>query len=233
MKNFEVEKLLVNVSSILAMLGAVNINKDNAAIHAETLKTARAKLDKLQALRQDEVYWKALSPEEQRVLMTNAQNIWQTHQELVKELDFLDISKQPTFISNAVSELNHAFLLLEWLSEEMGKSGRTILPTLITLRAKTFDGGKYRNQIDSLYSELEAQGHDFYVDHVQATEVVKLDNNYPMLIPICDHLTVSAVWLRKERERLTTEALPELKVIKLPEEIKPEVLNQPEKELKN
>jgi hypothetical protein len=232
MKNNELEHLLVNVSQILAMMGAVNINKENAAIHAETLKTARAKLDKLQALRQDEVYWKSLSPEEQRVLMTNAQNLWETATALIKELDFLDISKQPTFLSSAVSELNHGYLLLEWLSEEIGKSGRTILPHLPSLRPDTFDKGKYRNQIDTLYSDLEAVGHDFWVDHVIGTGADQTEE-YPMLIPIADHLTTAAIWLKREKERMLTESLPELKIIKLPEEVKPEVPTAPEKELKN
>jgi hypothetical protein len=236
MKNNQIESLLVNVSQILAMMGAVNINKENAAIHADTLKTARAKLDKLQALRQDEVYWKSLSPIEQKTMMENAQNIYQVHQELVKELDFLDLSKQPTFVSNAVNELNHAFLLIEWLSGEIGKSGRTILPHLPSLRAETFDKGKYKNQIDTLYSDLEAIGHDFWVDHVineESLDITSVAAGYPMLIPICDHLTVAACWLKKEKERLLTEALPELKVIKLPEEVKPEIPIAPEKELKN
>jgi hypothetical protein len=229
MKNNQLESLLVNVSQILAMMGTVNINKENAAIHAATLKTARTKLDKLQALRQDEVYWKSLSPEEQRVLMVNAQNIWEVHQKLVKELDYLDISKQPTFLSSAVSELNHGFLLLEWLSEEIGKSGRTILPHLPSLRADTFDKGKYRNQIDTLYSDLEAIGHDFYQDFIKTGNAI----NGLMLIPICDHLTVAACWLNKEKQRLLTEELPKLEKIELPEEVKPEIPIAPEKELKN
>jgi hypothetical protein len=236
MKNEQLEKLLVNVSQILAMMGAVNINRDNAAIHAATLKIARGKLDKLQALRQDEVYWKSLSPAEQKAMMENAQSIYQVHNELVKELDYLDMSKQPTFVSSAVSELNHAFLLIEWLSSEIGKSGRTILPYLPSLRADTFDKGKYKNQIDTLYSDLEAVSHDFWVDHVigkESLDEASVAAGYPMLIPICDHLTVAACWLGKEKERLVTEALPELKVIKLPEEIKPEVPVAPEKELKN
>ena len=226
MKNFEIEKLLVNVSEILTMLGAVNINREAIATHAATLKAARTKLDKLQKIRQDEEAWKVLSPEEQRVMMTNAQNFYPVHQELVKELDYLDMSKQPMLVSSAVNSLNHAFLLLEWLSEEVGKSGRTILPHLISLRASTFDKGKYKNQIDSLYSELEAVGHDFYVEHVVGTDQL-------MLIPICNHLVVAACFLQKEKQRLLTEDLPEIKIIKLPEEVKPEIPGSPEKEFKD
>ena len=238
MKNFEIEKLLVNVSQIIAMMKGVNINKDSITVHAAAIKVVRNKLDKWQSQYQNEEERKKLSLPEQQTLMTNAQNFWQVHEELRKELDYLDMTKQPSNVANALNELTYAYLLLEWLSDFVGKSGRTILPHLTSLRANTFDGGKYKNQIDSLYSEVEAQGHDFYVDHVVLKDLVDnieicRANREPMLIPICDHLTVAACWLGKEKERLVTEALPELKVIKLPEEIKPEVPVAPEKELKN
>jgi hypothetical protein len=117
----------------------------------------------------------------------------------------------------------------------VGKSGETILPHLVSLRPKTFEGGKYKNQIDSLYSEVEAQAHDFYVDRVQ-----DVAGYMPMVIPICDHLTLAACWLGKEKQRLLTEALPEIKIIKIPEEVLPEAPKGPEdtekdkiKDLKN
>ena len=236
MKNNQIESLLTNVGTILNMINGLNINRDSIAIHSATHKEASIKFEALREKRQNEEYWKTLSQEEQRVMMENAQNLYGVLEELRKEIDYLDMSKQPTFISNAVSELNHAFLLLEWLSEEVGKSGRTILPKFTALRTDTFDKGKYKNQIDSLYSELEAIGHDFYVDHVFNDESLTVEDvagGYPMLIPIADHLITSACWLSKEKQRLLTEALPELKVIKMPEEVKPTVPASPEVELKN
>jgi hypothetical protein len=233
MKNTQIESLLTNAGTILNMMNGLNINRDSIAIHSATHKEASIKFEALREKRQNEEYWKTLSQEEQRVMMENAQNLYGVLEELRKEIDYLDMSKQPTFISNAVSELNHAFLLLEWLSEEVGKSGRTILPKFTALRTDTFDKGKYKNQIDSLYSELEAIGHDFYVDHIRVVDLT-IYPEYPMLIPIADHLITSACWLNKEKQRLLTEALPELKVIKMPEEVKPTVPASPEVEtLKN
>jgi hypothetical protein len=234
MKNNQIESLLTNAGTILNMMNGLNINRDSIAIHSATHKEASIKFEALREKRQNEEYWKTLSQEEQRVMMENAQNLYGVLEELRKEIDYLDMSKQPTFISNAVSELNHAFLLLEWLSEEVGKSGRTILPKFTALRTNTFDKGKYKNQIDSLYSELEAIGHDFYVDHIHVPEDQLGIGVELMLVPIADHLITSACWLNKEKQRLLTEALPELKVIKMPEEVKPTVPASPEVEtLKN
>ena len=228
MKNNEIEFLMVNVGQIINMINAMSIHKDAVAIHSSMLKEARTKLDKWKEKFQNEEYKAKLSPAEQKAILDNAQAMYQVHQELVKELDYLDMSKHTAFVTNAVNELTHGFLLLEWLSGEVGKSGRTILPKHIALRADTFDKGKYKNQIDSLYSELEAIGHDLYVDHIQVPGNQLAFTADHMLIPICDRITVAACWLLKEKQRLTTEALPELRIIKLPEEIVPEVPAAPE-----
>lgn len=231
MKANEIEFLLVNVGQIINMMNGLSIHKEAVVTHTSTLKEARAKLDHWKELFQNEEYKSKLSPVEQKAILDNAQAMYNVHQELVKELDYLDMTKHTTFFTNAVNELTHGFLLLEWLSGEVGKSGRTILPKHISLRVDTFDKGKYKNQIDSLYSELEAISHDLYVDHIIGDESMREESvktGYPMLIPICDRLTVAACWLQKEKQRLTTEALPELKVIKLPKEIVPEVPVSPE-----
>jgi hypothetical protein len=226
MKNNEIESLLVNVGQIINMMNSININKDVIAVHTAMLKEARIKLDKWKEKFQNEDYKAKLSPAEQKAILDNAQAMYQVHQELVKELDYLDMSKHTTFVTNAVNELTHGFLLLEWLSGEVGKSGRIILPKHIALRANTFDKGKYKNQIDSLYAELETISHDLYIDHIMGVPCA--EDARPMLIPICDRLTVTACWLLKEKQRLTTEALPELRVIKLPKEIIPEIPAAPE-----
>lgn len=229
MKANEIEFLLVNVGQIINLMNGLSIHKEAVLTHTSTLKEARTKLDKWKELFQDESYKATLSPVEQKAILDNAQAMYNVHQELIKELDYLDMTKHTTFFTNAVNELTHGFLLLEWLSEEVGKSGRTILPHHTALRADTFDKGKYQNQVNSLYSELEALSHDFYQDHVMSPDHVNYYlNTLPMLIPICDRLTVAACWLKKEKQRLTTEALPELKVIKLPKEIVPEVPESPE-----
>jgi hypothetical protein len=234
MKNLEIEKLLVNVSQIITLMKGVNINKEAIVTHAATIKAARTKLDKWRLQYQNEEERKKLSPAEQQTMMTNAQNFWQVHEELRKELDYLDMTKQPSNVANALNELTYAFLLLEWLSDFVGKSGRTILPHLTSLRAGTFNDGKYKNQIDSLYSEVEAIGHDFYVDQIVGTGEDQ-GNEYPMLIPICDHLTLAGCFLQKEKERILVEPIPETKIIKLPEVVVTPVPTGPVdvKDLKN
>jgi hypothetical protein len=222
MKSRELSFLMQNISQIINLLRTVNINHDAVLTHAATSKLALAKLDKLKAQYQDEELMKTLSPAEQQAILKNAQNAYGVFEELRKELEYLDLSKQPTFLASASHELEKAYLLIEYLLEFMGKTGETILPKLAVMNPKTFEGGKYKNQIDSLYSEVEAQAHDFYVDHASsgAEEL--------MVIPISGHLTLAACWLNKEKLRLTTEALPEIKVIKLPEDVLPEVPKAPE-----
>jgi hypothetical protein len=222
MKNRELAFLLQNVTAVLNLTKGLNINKDAIATHAANLALARKRLDGYTEQYKNQEYMKTLSPAEQQCLQKNAQALYGTHEELRKELEFLDMTKTTTFVSKALNELEHAFLLIEWLLEEIGKTGETILPHLTCIRAATFDKGKYKNQIDSLYSELEAISYDFYKDHVQPFQMIEKEMA-PMLIPISDHLTVAACWLGKEKERLLTEALPELKVIKLPEETVPEI----------
>jgi hypothetical protein len=235
MKSRELSFLMQNISQIINLLRTVNINHDAVLTHAATSKLALAKLDKLKAQYQDEELMKTLSPAEQQAILKNAQNAYGVFEELRKELEYLDLSKQPTFLASASNELEKAYLLIEYLLEFMGKTGETILPKLAVMNPKTFEGGKYKNQIDSLYAEVEAQAHDFYVDHVQGEvviqnplKVMKGFINTPMLIPISGHLTLAACWLGKEKLRLTTEALPEIKVIKLPEDVLPEVPKAPE-----
>lgn len=228
MKDNQIESLQANVSQVINLIKNVNFNKEAVLTHSATLKQIRTKLDSWQTQYQNEEERKKLSPEEQKTMMDNAQNFYATHQELVKELDFLDMTKHPAFLSNALNELTYAFLLIEWLSNFEGKSGRTILPKLIAIKVNQFDGGKYKNQIDSLYTEVEAIGHDFYIDHVCVSA-----DEIPMLIPISNHLTLAGCFLEKEKERLLTETVPETKVIKIPEELKPEIPEGPKADIKD
>jgi len=224
MKSNEIEFLLANSGQVLNLINGVSITKEAVAVHSSTLKTVRGKLDKLKEQYTNQEYMKTLSPPESKVITDNAQNLFKTMQDLQKELEYLDLSKQPAFLTNAVNELTHAYLLIEWLSETIGKSGRTVLPHLSCIKPDVFDKGKYKNQIDTLYSELEATSFDFYTDHVEIAD----GPSYTMLVPISDHLITAACWLRKEKERLLTEALPEINVIKIPDEVFPEIPKAPE-----
>jgi len=226
MKSREIAILFTNTSQIINLLRTVNINNDAIAIHSITLKSVSVKLDQWREQNQDQEYMKTLSPPENAAFFKNANNFYGVHQELVKELEYLDLSKQPTFLTSAANELDKAYLLLEYLLDFVGKTGETILPHLTALRPKTFEGGRYKNKIDSLYAEVEAQANDFYIDHVTGQNIATY---IPMLIPICDHYTLAACYLQKEKERLLTEALPEVKKIEVPKIELPEIPAAPEK----
>jgi len=227
MKSRELAFLFANVTLVANLTRDLNINKDAIAIHAANLAIVIKRLDGYSEQYKNQEYMKTLSPAEQQCLRTNAQALYNTHEEIRKELEFLDLSKSTTFVSKAINELEHAFLLIEWLQDETGKTGETILPHLTCIKIATFAKGKYKNQIESLYSELEAISYDFYKDHVQPFQLLT-DETCPLLTSIADHLIVASCWLKKEKERLLTEALPELKVINLPKETTPEVPSGPE-----
>jgi hypothetical protein len=229
----EISQLLANVAQVTNFTKSLNINKEAIIQHSLTLKAATIKLEKWQKMYQDEEIRKTLSIEEQRVLMDNARSLYGVHDQLTKELDYLDMSKLPTFVSRAIVELEHAFLLIEWLLETVGKTGETILPHLTCIREKNWEGGKYKNKIDSLATELEAISYDFYQDHTSLYAVETNSNAYPILVPIADHIIVASCWLQKEKARLLTESIPEIKKIELPAEKVPEIPVGPAKDLKN
>jgi len=228
MKAREIKFLKVNIEQIINLIRLVNINKEAIDTHTSMLTTVRTKLDKYQKEYQDKEYMKTISPAEQKCILDNAQALYETYQILSKEIEYLDLSKQPLFVTNAIKDLEQAYLLIEWFLETEGEPGDILIPHLTSLRPNTFEKGKYKNQIDSLYSEMEAQSHDFYVDHAEPPKDLNTFIAQPIVLAISSSLILSSMWLQKEKERLLTEAIPETRVIKLPEEILPEVPTGPE-----
>jgi hypothetical protein len=216
----ELTQLLVNIGQIDTLVKSLNINKEAMDTHAATIKAARIRLDKYSEQFHDAEYLKTLSPAEQKCLSDNAQALFRVHNEIQKELDYLDMTKTPIFVTKAANELDHLYLLLDYIIEFRGKTGETILPHLKSIKVKDFEKGKYKQQVYNLCVETETQANDFL-------DLTDPDND--MMIPIIfDHLAVIYMWIKKEDERLKTEALPEIKVFKLPEEIVPEVPKGPE-----
>jgi hypothetical protein len=191
MTSREITQLLVNVAQVTNFTKSLNINKEAIITHTATLKVVQTKLDGYTTKYQDENYRKTLSIPEQRVLMDNAKNLYEVHEQLRKELDYLDMSKITSFVSHAINELEHAFLLIEWFQESIGKNGEIILPHLTCIREKTWNEGKYKNKIDSLYLELEAISYDFYQDHVKNDGFTPSDPR--ILIPIADRASQSSL----------------------------------------
>jgi hypothetical protein len=215
----ELTQLQVNIGQIDTLVKGLNINKEAMDTHAATIKAARIRLDKYSEQFHNQDYLKTLSPAEQKCLSDNAQALFKVHNEIKKELDYLDMTKTPIFVTKAMNELDHLYLLLDYTIELRGKTGETILPHLKSIKTKDFDKGKYKQQVINLCVETETIANDFHFDHLgQAFDLID-----PMAPVIFDHLAVIYKWLAEERKRLETEKLPETKVFKLPEEITPEV----------
>jgi hypothetical protein len=221
----ELTQLLVNVGSIDNLVKSLNINKPAITVHAAMINEARKRLDHYSEQFHDKEGLSKLSPAEQKALSENAQAIYSKHEEIRKELEYLDMTKTPIFITKATNELDHLYLLLDYIIEFRGKTGETILPHLKSIKIKDFDKATYKQQVTNLTVETETQVNDFL-------DLSDPDND--MMIPIIfDHLAVIYMWIKKEDERLKTEALPEIKTFKLPEEIVPELPKSPANELKN
>jgi hypothetical protein len=228
MKTRELEFLMINLGVLINLTKSVNINKEAIDHHVTNLRIAQKKLDGYTEQYNNQEYMKTLSPAEKQCLSTNAQNVYMAHQSIQKEIDYLDMSKQPTYIFRASNEMENVYILLEYLIDLRGKSGDTILPRLTCIRPDTFDKGKYKNQIDSLFSELEAIAYDFHKDHVE-TITEPMD---AMSSIISDHLIIASMWIKKEKERLTTEPVPEIRKIKIPAETTPEIPKGPDTDVK-
>ena len=221
MKPRELAVLLANVGYIINLAKTVNMNKEAMDTHTSTVKAGQSRLDGYTKQYENKEYMETLSPAEKKCLSENAQNVYMTLQSLSKELDYLEMSKQNTFVVNALSQLEHVYLLLEYLIEDMGKTGETILPHLTSIKPKHFDKATYRVQIEGLYAEVEALAYDFYSDNVKAGA------SNLMTVGIADHLMVASMWLLREKERTQQEASPEVRKIELPAETTPEVPKGP------
>lgn len=219
----ELTQLLINIGQIDSLVKTLNINKEAIATHAASIKEARVRLDKYSEQFHDQDYLKTLSPAEQKCLSDNATALYRVHEEIRKEQDYLDMTKTPIFIARAMGELDHLYLLLDYLIEVRGKTGETILPHLKSIKVEHFEKGQYKQQVTNLCVETETVANDFHFDHLMYDEGL-IDSMAPIVF---SHLAVIYRWLREEKKRLETEKLPEIKVFKLPEEIVPDIPEGP------
>lgn len=222
MKSRELALLLANVGHVINLAKTVNMNKEAMDIHTSTVRAGQNRLNGYTQQYEDTEYMKTLSPVERKCLSDNAENVYTTLQSLSKELDYLEMSKQNTFVINAINQLEHVYLLIEYLIDDIGKTGETILSHLACIKPKHFDKATYRVQIEGLYSEVEALAYDFYSDNVKAG----ITNM--MAAGVADHLMVASMWFLREKERVHQEAPPEVRKIELPAETVPEVPKSPE-----
>jgi len=149
--------------------------------------------------------------------------MYTTHEKLVKELDYLDMSKHPVFVSQAISALDRSYILVEYLYKDiLGESGDIIIPKFFFLDLKHVHKATYKQLIQTLASELEAFCHDYVgTSHLDDVKVHTLLTNF------WSSMVEAYMWINKENERLKVEALPEINKIDLPEETVPEIPEGP------
>jgi hypothetical protein len=218
--------VLDTIGTIDNVAKSLNINKKAIEVHTGNFSIVMKKLDGYMEKYKNKEYMNTLSPPEQKALGENAQALIKTREELLRELDYLDLSKTPTFVGNATHALDRAYLQIEYMITNMtGEPGELIIPKFSVLRPKDSDTADYSVMVSTLTAELDAQCNDIYQDHIKdsdGTEGIILFISAYMLI--CE----GYMWISKEKERLKTEALPEIKEIKIPDEILPEFPKAPE-----
>jgi ribosomal protein S13 len=194
------------------------------------MKEARIKLDGYTAKFKNEELMKTLSPEEQRALSQNAKNFYETHEKLRREIDYLDMTRHTDYMAKALNALEKGHTQLEYVyTEIVGKCGDIILPHLLTIKTKHWDGGLYKQKVTNLSIEMEAQVHDLYEEELNVVPISSLMAGYTQMINIHLQFAESYMWLMREVERLNTESMPEIASIPLPEEILPQVPAAPVK----
>ncbi len=222
MKSREIKLIMETIGQLGNISKGLDINKEAVKKHSATLTEARNKLKNYTDQYNNAEYMKTLSPPEQQNLMSNARALYEVHERLVKELDYLDMSRQPVFITKAVSALDKAYLLSSYIySDIVGTCGDIVLPHLTCIQIKNIDKATYKQMVLSLTTELEAFTHDVYQDNYDDTELM-----FPTL---CGHLIEAYMWFKKENERLGIEPLPEITKIDLPVETVPEIPAAPDK----
>ena len=225
MKSREAKLILDTVGQIDNILKGTNINKKAIDQHSSTMNVVRKKLDGYSEKYKNTEYMKNLSPPEKQAITKNAQTLYQTYEQLRKELEYLDMTKQPTFTSNAINALDKAYLLIENLYKNiLGECGDIIIPKFTCFKLKDIPNATYTQAIHSLYAELENITHDLYEDQIRLDFSPELF----MFMPAYGYMVEAYMWLSKEKERLTVEALPEIKKIDIPEEFIPEIPAGPE-----
>jgi len=224
MKSRDIKITMETIGQLTNISKELNINKKAIEIHSSTLTKARKKLDEYSTQYKNTEYMKTLSPIEQQCLMENAQVLYNTHEKLVKEIDYLDMTKQPIFISKAVLSLEKAYLLSEYLYKNiLGECADIVIPNFTHIQTKYVDKTEYKQLVSSMTKEFESFIHKVYKDFFIFNDITTPSILTPTLYSIYNYLIESYMWFSKEASRLEVEALPEINKIELPKEKVPAV----------
>ena len=212
----------------------LNINQKAIKVHSSTINAVRAKLEKYTEQNKDAEYMKTLSPIESQTFMQNVKAMYDTHEKLRKELDYLDMTKYPTYLLNATQALDKAYLLADYIYKNiLGECGDIVIPHLTCIKEKHVADATYTQMILSLSTELEAYVHDMYEDHIKSMYDTQFTTTLSttLLLPVYNHLIEAYQWMDNENTRLKSEAIPEIAKIDIPAELVPELPKSPKDEL--
>ena len=206
----------------------LNINQKAIKVHSSTINAVRARLEKYDNQNKDAEYMKTLSPIESQTFMQNVKNMYDTHEKLRKELDYLDMTKYPTYLANATQALDKAYLLTDYIYKNiLGECGDIVIPHLTCIKEKHVADATYTQMILSLSTELEAYVHDMYEDHIHA----EFNPELLVFMPVYTYLIEAYQWMDNENTRLKSEAIPEIAQIDIPAELVPELPKSPKDDL--
>ena len=216
--------LMDSIQLLLSFTQSLNINKEGIERHGSNLSIVRKQLDKYQKQHDDKEYLSTLSPAEKQNLYSNANAFYECYQKLSKEMDFLDLSKHPNYVTRAISIIEDAYLLSLFAYDKLGIEVDQLSPRLAGIRADRFAVQEYQSQVQNLYFSMESFTNDYWQYYPNRPDLSVCDGN-PVIGSIIHDvylkLTLAHQWLGKEVERMNLEEMPVVKDIPVPTETVP------------
>lgn len=233
MKPYKFKKILSTTRDLLMFIKSMNSNAAPMKKHMDTFNVLYTKLEGYQAQHTDKEYMESLSGPEKNALRYNTQSYYETLQEVKKELDYLDMSKYPLQLSNAMYYLERFNILGEHVLEnDILEDGKIAYSDFTNINPKKFESLSYKTQAVQVEAEFKA----LVIEMKKLITNTKADTVYPellgiqMLVILYSDLCLSSTWASKEVVRCNTEKEPEIKEIQIPKEVSPEIPKSPQPE---
>lgn len=209
---------------IYQFMQRININSQMEGEYMKNGQEALKIYTKFMDTIKDEKKLKKLSIPEQTTLMENARAYEEYLQSMQQDLKYLQSSRHPLNIVNAMTLLTTSNMMLEELVRLMGgASGRIQFSDPKFLSEKGWPKITYGNQLVNLESELDAM-----LENVRT--YLSSQFHPPPEKPLIDKAYTSMVeaqaWLLNEQDRLESEGMPKVGELTLPEIIEPKVPDQ-------
>jgi len=220
-----IEKIKVTNGAIYAFTHSVNYN---AGIREKYNDIAKQAIDQYKVFHDqvsNDAEFKKLSTPEQQALFENTRNYSEFAEELNSELIYIDRSKHPVDVLNAMDEFGVVNMMLEALLDKLGGPSGKLLYADVRIKDKHFKKATYNNQINNL--EIE-------VDHL-VIQVGELIEGYKQLLSTIEQallfntytsLVKAQAWLNNEINRVEHDGMPKAREFTLPEIVVPKVPDQ-------